>query len=326
MLAPRLAALPRRRIRSLVHLASGRHSAAMQSATPFSPRLKGILLLIAAVTVFAGVDALSKVMVQSASVSQTLSARFIFALPFLLAATPISHWRSLLRTQHPFLQILRGSTPVIVSLAIVIGVKYLPLADTTVVVFSAPFLVVAFSGAVLGERVGARAWVGVILGFLGVLAVARPGTAGFSPYLIFPGVAAIFYAVLMFVSRRLAAAGDSAQTTLAWTLLVGIVATTPMAALDWKPTSATGWILGVASGATFFGAQYLITRAFEFAPANILAPFTYFQILAAAGLGMLFFGEFPDAWTWIGIAVILASGLIIASPGEEGGKATEQKA
>ncbi len=298
----------------------------MKSATLFGPRLQGILLLVASVTVFAGVDALSKVMVESASISQTLSARFIFALPFLLAATPISHWRGLLRTPHPFLQILRGSTPVIVSLAIVIGVKYLPLADTTVVVFSAPFLVVAFSGAVLGERVGMRAWVGVILGFLGVLAVARPGTAGFSPYMIFPAVAAIFYALLMFVSRRLVAAGDPAATTLAWTLLVGVVATAPMAALDWRPVSATAWILAVASGATFFAGQYLITKAFEFAPANILAPFTYFQILAAAGLGILFFNEFPDAWTWIGIAIILVSGLIIASPGEEGGKASEQKA
>lgn len=301
------------------------HGAAVKSATLFGPRLQGILLLVASVTVFAGVDALSKVLVQSLSVSQTLHARFIFALPFLLAMTPISHWRGLLRTPHPFLQILRGSTPVIVSLAIVIGVKYLPLADTTVVVFSAPFLVVAFSGAVLGERVGMRAWVGVILGFLGVLAVARPGTAAFSPYMIFPGVAAIFYATLMFVSRRLVAAGDSAATTLAWTLLVGVVATAPMAALDWKPVSAAGWMLAAASGATFFAGQYLITKAFEFAPANILAPFSYFQILAAAGLGILFFNEFPDAWTWIGIVIILLSGLIIASPGEEGGKAAESK-
>jgi drug/metabolite transporter (DMT)-like permease len=178
----------------------------MKSATMFGPRLQGILLLVASVTVFAGADALSKVLVQSLSVSQTLNARFICALPFLLAMTPISHWRGLLRTPLPFLQILRGSAPVIVSLAIVIGVKYLPLADTTVVVFSAPFLVVAFSGTILGERVGMRAWVGVILGFLGVLAVARPGTAGFSPYMIFPGVAAIFYAILMFISRRLVAA------------------------------------------------------------------------------------------------------------------------
>lgn len=280
------------------------------------PRLQGILLLVASVTVFAGADALSKVLVQSLSISQTLNARFIFALPFLLAMTPISHWKSMLRTPLPLLQILRGSAPVIVSLAIVIGVKYLPLADTTVVVFSAPFLVVAFSGAVLGERVGSRAWAGVILGFLGVLAVARPGAAGFSPYMIFPGVAAIFYALLMFISRRLVAVGDSAATTLAWTLLVGVVVTTPMAALDWKPVSASAWMLAVASGATFFAGQYLITKAFEYAPANILAPFTYFQILAAAGLGILFFNEYPDAWTWIGIAIILASGAIIAAGSE----------
>jgi drug/metabolite transporter (DMT)-like permease len=284
----------------------------MKTAAMNGPRLQGILLLVASVTVFAGVDALSKVLVQSASVSQTLSARFVFALPFLLAVTPFSHWMGLLRTSRPFLQILRGSTPVIVSLAIVIGVQYLPLADTTVVVFSAPFLVVTFSGVILGERVGMRAWAGVILGFLGVLAVTRPGTAGFSPYMIFPGVAAIFYAMLMLVSRRLVAAGDSATTTLAWTLLVGIVATTPMAALDWKPVSATAWLLAFASGATFFGGQYLITKAFEYAPANILAPFTYFQILAATVLGILFFDEYPDSWTWIGIAIITVSGIYVA--------------
>jgi drug/metabolite transporter (DMT)-like permease len=294
------------------------HTATMKSPAAKDSRLFGILLVISAVTVFAGTDAVSKLLVEKQTISQTLHTRFIFAVPFLLAVTPVGQWRNLLRTPHPFLQFLRGAAPVIVSLAMVIGLKFLPLADTTVVAFSAPFLVLAFSGLVLGERVGLWAWVGVTLGFIGVLAVARPGSAGFSPYLIFPAAGALFYAAFIFISRRLAAAGDAATTTLAWTLMVGTVATVPMVVLDWKPVTTTGVLLGLASGATFFCGQYLMTKAFEYAPANVLAPFTYFQILAAAGLGILLFGELPDQWTWIGIAVICVSGLIIASADDKG--------
>ncbi len=288
-----------------------------------SEALRGILFLIISVTFFGLVDGLSKLLVETQSFGQVVLARYVVPLAALLALKGPAGWGGLFRSSHRGLQIFRGLTPVVVGGAMVIGVKFMPLAEATTILFAAPFLVVAVSAWFLGERVGLPAWIAVAAGFLGVLIVARPGFSEFSTYAIFPAVAAVFYAILQITSRQLATLGEDTTTTLAWTLLVGAVVAIPLALADWQPLQQGAWLLALGAGATFGLGQYFLIKAFVLAPANILAPFTYFQILAAVLFGMAVFNDFPDIWTWAGIAIITASGTYVV--GRTGKNAAENK-
>ena len=158
----------------------------------------------------------------------------------------------------------------------VIAVWYLPLAEATVILFAGPFLVLALSGWLLGERVGAASWIGVVVGFIAVLIVARPGFSELSQYTIFPLIAAVFYAGFQLLTRHLGTSGEAPTTTLAWTLLVGIIVGLPLAIASWTPQTLETWILSFILGVIFGFAQLLMAKAFSLAPANLLTPFTYF--------------------------------------------------
>jgi drug/metabolite transporter (DMT)-like permease len=273
--------------------------------------LRGIVLLILAVSLFGAVDGLSKILVDTQSFGQIVFARYALALPFLMAAVGPSAWSGLFRTARPGLQLLRGLAPLIIGGTMVIGVNYLPLAEATVILFAGPFMVVALSGRFLGEKVGLSSWIGVAVGFLAVLVVARPGLGAVSGYAIFPFVGAVFYALFQLLTRRLAAAGEDANVTLAWTLAVGLIISAPLAYVQWVPVSGTMWLIALALGAVFGLGQLLMVRAFSYAPANVLTPFSYTQIIAATVFGIIAFGDFPDFWTIVGMAMIVAAGAYV---------------
>lgn len=274
-------------------------------------RLRGIFFLIASVMCFGVVDGLSKLLVETQSLGQIVLARYAIAILGLFAMTAPGRWKNLFQTRLVGLQVIRGLTPVMVGGPMVFAVKYLPLAEATAILFAGPFIVVAFSGWLLQERVSFSSWIGVAIGFLGVLIVARPGLTGLSLYAIFPAVAAVFYAVLQLLSRYLGAAGEPPTTTLAWTLLVGTLVALPLSIADWQPLSPAALILAFSLGATFGAGQYFLIKAFALVSANVLTPFTYFQILSAALFGLIVFKDIPDGWTLAGIALILASGLYV---------------
>ncbi len=273
--------------------------------------MRGILYLIASVTCFGAVDGLSKMLVTTQSFGQIVLARYIFALLILIAVTAPRRWQTLFQTKMIGLQIIRGLTPVIVGGSMVFAVKYLPLAEATAILFAGPFFVVALSGWLLGERVSASSWIGVAAGFLAVIVVARPGFAALSAYTIFPAIAALFYALLQLLSRRLGAAGEDPTTTLAWTLAVGTLVGLPLSIAEWLPLSPEAWLLSFGLGAMFGAGQYFMAKAFSLAPANVLTPFTYFQILSAALFGLIVFGDIPDQWTMIGIVLIAGAGMYV---------------
>lgn len=271
----------------------------------------GILALFASVTLFAIVDGVSKFIVNDQSFGQILLARYALGLPVLLLVAPRAAWPGLLRTRVPLLQVLRGLMPLAVGGLMVLSVKVMPLAEATVILFAGPFLLLLLAGLFLGERVRPTSWVGVAAGFLAVLLVARPGFDGLSYYAILPAGAAFFYALLQLFSRQLGTKGDSAATSLAWTLLVGLVVSLPLALYDWRPPTAGGWLLLILLGLCFAGAQYFMARAYVLTPANLLAPFTYAQILAATVFGFVVFGDLPDVLTVVGIVVMCLAGLYV---------------
>jgi drug/metabolite transporter (DMT)-like permease len=199
----------------------------------------------------------------------------------------------------------------VISISMVLAVRHLPLAEATVILYAGPLLVVALSHPFLGERVRLPAWIGVGVGFLAVLVVSRPGFSEISHFTIFPLVAAIFYAFFQLFTRKLGAAGELPQTTLAWTLMIGSLVSTPVALATWEPLSGTGWLLMLGLGLVFGVSQILVIRAYRYAPANLLSPFSYAQVISATLLGIAFFDTVPDLWTWIGIAMIIAAGVYV---------------
>jgi drug/metabolite transporter (DMT)-like permease len=273
--------------------------------------MRGIILIVLAASLFAGVDAFSKLLAETQSVGQIIWARYTMALPVLFATTAPSHWPGLFRTTRPVSQLIRGFIPLGTSVGMVIGVRHLPLAEATVILFAAPFLVVMLSATVLKERVPAVSWFAVFVGFAAVLLVARPGFNALTEYLIFPLIGALFFALLQLVTRWLRMRGETAHTTLAWTLVTGAVVATPLAIVTWVPVSTEGWLLMAGLGLVFGGAQGLLVRAFAYAPAGVLTPFTYVQIVAAVFLGMIVFGVFPDIWSLIGIVMIILAGITV---------------
>jgi drug/metabolite transporter (DMT)-like permease len=271
----------------------------------------GIILISLSVTLFGVVDGVSKFLVDQLSFGQIMLGRYAFAVPVLLLATPPGEWKNLLATRVPGQQAFRGLMPLLVGGLVVTALMFMPLAEATVILFAAPFIVLVLSGWFLGEKVDGPIWIAVVVGFLAVLLVARPGFDGLSWYAILPACAAFFYAVLLLASRRLGAAGEKPITSVAWTLLVGLVISVPLALYDWRPPTIAMWGLLLVLGLFMGGAQLLLAKAFTMAPASVLTPFTYVQILAAIIFGMLVFGDVPDVPTMIGIAMITGAGLYI---------------
>jgi drug/metabolite transporter (DMT)-like permease len=269
-----------------------------------------ILLFIFGVSCFGVMDGLSKFLVADVPVLQIVWARYAFAVPIILATTAPTGWLSLLRCERPLLQAVRGLLPLFAGASILAGLRLMSLADATVITFAAPLLVVLLSAPILRERVGTATWIGVGLGFLGVAIVVRPGTGSIEWAALLPLATAFFFALYQ-VLTRLASRGDPPATTLTWTILIGLLFTTPLLPLSWVKGSPATWLLLFVSGLLYGTGQLLLIRALAAAPANILTPFTYTQIIVAVLFGMLLLGEFPDPWTFVGTALIVLAGLYV---------------
>jgi drug/metabolite transporter (DMT)-like permease len=265
---------------------------------------------VAGVSLFALMDAMSKLLSDTQSVFQIVWARYAFAVPVILATTHRLGWRLLVRVASPRLQIGRGLMPVIASFAVVAGLALLPLAEVTALTFASPLVVVALSGPILGERTSVHDWLGVIAGFVGILIIVRPGAGAIAWAALFPLACAVCFALFQ-LTTRLVGRSDAPAATLAWTILVGLVVTTPLLLLDWRPPSSIAWLLMASSGLCFGAAQLCLARAFREAPAAVLSPFTYTQIVPAVVLGFLLFDALPDWWAAVGTATVIGAGLYV---------------
>ena len=275
-----------------------------------STALLGVVLVMAGVTLFAVVDAAGKLLSEQHSVVQIVWARYAFAVPVLLATTPPGLWRTLFRVQQPLVQAGRGLMPVLASFAVVMGLTLLPLAEVTALTFASPLVVVALAGPLLRERSSIHDWIGVIVGFIGILVIVRPGGDAVAWAAVFPLACAFCFALFQ-LATRLVGRHDQPTATLAWTIAVGLVVTTPLLLVDWRPVAAAEWSLMVLSGLAFGGAQLLLIRAFRLAPAAVLTPFTYAQIIPAVLLGLVLFGAVPGIWAGIGTAILIGAGIYV---------------
>ena len=273
-----------------------------------NPNAKGILWQIIGMLFFGSMDAVSKHLTSSLPVIEILWVRYLFfALFGFLLAVHYSGLRGL-RTSIPFLQIARGLALVFEIVLFTYAFRYLPLADAHVMAASVPLIVLALAVPILKERVGHRRWFAVVLGFLGVLIILRPGFGNWQPILFLPLLGAFGFAVYL-VLTRMAAKFDTIGTSAFYTGLVGLSVLTIFLPLEWKtPTiEEWGWLL-LASLLGLCG-HISVIKALSMAEASVLQPFFYVVLVWATFLGFIIFDDIPDFITIIGACIIVGSGL-----------------
>ena len=275
--------------------------------------VRGALLFMTALALFACMDTVTKYLSQTHPVPLIVAARYLGNLLLMVGFLVPTHGREMIRTQRTGLVWVRGLCLALASLLIGFALQRMPVAETTAILFLSPILLVIVAGPFLGERVGPVGWVATVAGFAGVLLIARPGNG-----LVTSGVIFVLGAVAMNLSyqflSRLLAASESTFALLFYTALAGSILygiTLPWFIEDRAPSLLEAVLF--ASLGLFGGVgHYLFTAAFRHAPASLLAPFNYVQLLWAALLGWLVFGHLPDEMSSLGMAIIVGSGVLVA--------------
>jgi len=277
---------------------------------PTDNPLKAIVLAICATVLFASSDTISKYLSGSLPIVEFIWIRYALFLVMAMILVGRLPRRSV-RARNPGLQVTRGVCVVLSSLFFVYGVRQMTMSQATTISFLSPLLVTILSIPLLGEIVGARRWAAVGVGMLGMLIVVRPGMGGFQPAALFGVAGAFCWALALIITRKIAIS-DAPQTTVLWSAAIGTAVLTA-----WLPLVAV-WptpkqmLLSLILGVLASGGQWLIILAHRLAPASVLAPFFYGQLLWVTGLGFAVFGNLPDSWTLAGASIIIASGLYTA--------------
>ena len=267
--------------------------------------------MVGACLLFPVGDAIAKHLVSMHDVLLILWLKYVVQTLLVGLVILFTMPRSAFHSQRWRLQIGRGVAGIGSYGPFLIAVSYIPLADAIAIEFSSPLIVVALSVPLLGERVGVRRWSAVVVGFVGTLLIVRPGLGMVHWAASLMLVAATCVALMQIASRALAR-NEHALTSLFYLSLTGLVITSPAVPFVWAELDGRTWAMMLAVGGIAGFCHYLFVRAYEFATAALLAPFTYAQIIGATILGYLVFADVPDAWTISGSAILVGSGLYVA--------------
>ncbi len=292
--------------------------------------LFGILCLVTAGFVFSFFNAIVKhLSMNGMPVMEVAWGRYLFHLVFAIVYAGIARhverpssppplhrhilqpWAEMLRARKFGLQFLRSLLMLATTLLFFLAVSHIDLASATAVAFVEPMVITILSHFLLKERVGVRRWGAVAIGFIGVLIVIRPGFGMVSLAILLPVLSASTGATYN-VLTRIAARYDSNVTSLFYAALVGCLTLTAFLPLVWQMPTWQEWLLLAALGFSGGLAHTLVIRAFSFASASIIAPFIYLQLVWATAIGYVWFDMLPAITTWIGGAIIIATGIYTA--------------
>lgn len=279
-------------------------------------RLRAILLMVAALVMFSGLDTTAKYLVTHTSipVAQLSWLRFLGQFVLLLTLVPalgLLTTRELFTTRRLGWQLVRSVLMAATTVLNFLALQYLRLDQTITIVFLAPLVVALLAGPLLGEWVGWRRMLAILVGFGGILIAVRPGVAEVHPAVIYSFVGMLAYALFMILTRRIAAY-DPPLVTLFYSMFVGTIFGAPIALSDWVwPPDWVTWLMLLSLGVLGGTGHYLFILAYRLAPASTIAPFLYLQLLSMVGFGWFVFGDVPDGWTLAGAAVVTASGIYL---------------
>jgi drug/metabolite transporter (DMT)-like permease len=272
--------------------------------------LRGITLSLIATTVFACSDTMAKFLTESLPVIEIAWIRYMIFVIFCFWLARSANLRALW-PRSPTLQVVRGLCVVGSAVLFVFGISSMQIAQASTISFISPLMITVLSIPVLGEVVGLRRWAATAVGMLGVVIVARPGTGGFQPAALFGVASSACWALALVITRKMSTT-ERTTTTLAWTAGVGAVVLTAMLPFVFVVPSLPHLLLALVVGVLSSAGQWLTVLAHRWAPASVLAPFSYVQLIWATISGWLVFDNLPDEWTLVGAAIIIASGLYTA--------------
>jgi len=231
----------------------------------------------------------------------------LMTLPFALQAEGARAFRP----AQPLRQLARAVLLFGATFLFFQSLKYLPIADALAIFFVNPLVIVILSALALRERVGPRRWAAVAVGFIGTLIIIRPGIVEVNPgtlYALGAGVALGSYFVM---TRAMAGVADAMVLNFQ-TSLIGAALMTLVLPLLWVSPTPVQWLMLAALGVIATLGHVLITKAYEHAEASLLAPLAFTEIIMATVLGYAFFGDLPDRWTVLGVAILIGSAIYIS--------------
>jgi drug/metabolite transporter (DMT)-like permease len=277
-----------------------------------SRRLAGIALMCGTLAFFACLDASAKTLAGH-GVDPLLSTFMRYAVNVGLVLMVLNPVRTpgVARTNRLGLQALRSLLLFGSTALNFLALRQLQLAETLSIQFATPLMVALLAGPLLGEWSSPRRLVAVGIGFLGVLVIVRPGVGAFQPAVLLSIGNMLCYAFYVLTTRKLAGV-DSTATTVFYSGLAGLAVMSPLLPWIWTtPTAWSTWALLVGVGLFGTLGHWLLVLAHARAPANVLAPFIYTQLLWSVMLGYLVFGDVPNRWTLIGASIVIGSGLYL---------------
>jgi len=272
--------------------------------------LRGILLSVAATSMFTCNDTLVKWLTQSHPIPQLVWARYFFHFLLMLLLFRPSRPMALLHSQRPVLQVFRAVLLLLSTGFFFTAIHHIPMADATAIGLVGPLIATLLAVPMLGEKIGIRRIAACTVGFIGALIIIRPGFGMMHWAVVLPLCSSCVYAVFQILTRRIGGS-DAPLTTLFYTAIVGTAVSSAVVPFFWQPVDWARWPLLVLIGMVGGGGHYLVIRAYQLAPVGVLAPFAYFQLVTATLLGFLVFGQLPDQWTVVGAVILTCSGLYV---------------
>ena len=270
----------------------------------------GIPWYIAGMILFAGMDAISKSLIQTLPLTGILWVRYGFYATFgLVLVIKLSGIRGL-RSRALLLQCGRGFAMLADIALFVLSFRFMQLAEAHSISAIAPLMVTALAVPILGERVGRRRWLAVVVGFIGVLIILRPGSEIFRAVAILPLLATASFSLYL-VMTRIVAHHDGLGTSVFYPGLIGLIVLSLIAPFHWQSPTVGEWALLVSASLLGVGAHICVIRGLSLSEASLLQPFNYVLLLTAIILGIVVFDHFPDLTTILGAGVIVGSGLYV---------------
>ncbi len=270
----------------------------------------GIVLILVTLLLFVAMDTLVKDLVQRNPPPLLIWMRFLVHMAVAAAIMlAVPRFRPFVRSKAPTRQLVRSALLLCTTTTFFFGLMFLKLADLVILTQAAPLIVVALSVVLLGEKVGPRRWLGVLVGFAGVVIIVKPGF-GFEWASLFGLASALIYAVYQIMTRSLSGA-DHTMTTFFYTASVGAVAMAAVAPFFWQTPTLVDALLICLPGVIGGSGHLLLIMAFARSEASLLAPYFYTAIVWATILGWVIFAEVPDIFTLVGAGLIVAAGLYV---------------
>ena len=273
--------------------------------------MKAISYNLLAWAILPFMDTIAKYLSSELSFFQITWARYFFTVFFTLPFMFIFFRKNLTWSTQPKLQLFRGLTLFFANILFFYSISIISMAKALTLAFVAPLITTALSPFFLGEKVGFRRWSAVIIGFVGSLIVIRPGFIEFNLATVAALGTGFFYGIYLVITRKLHTS-DSPLLTLLLTGVVGAIIGSFIVPVVWINPTFNQWSLLALMGIFACLGHLFLILSLKYADASKLAPFGYFEIVTNVMLGYYFFGDFPNYWTWTGLAIIVCSGIYIS--------------